>query len=54
MSQFRENVRTDGKTDGKRDGRTDGQTLFYRTLPAQAGGSKIFSSMKDIILKINL
>ena len=30
MSQFRENLQTDG--------RTDGQTLFYRTLPAEAGG----------------
>ena len=29
MSQSRENLRTDG--------RTDGQTLFYRTLPAEAG-----------------
>ena len=26
--------------DGWTDGRTDGQTLFYRTLPAEAGGSK--------------
>ena len=32
MSQFRENIRTDG--------RTDGRTLFYRTLPAEAGGPK--------------
>ena len=32
MSQFWENLWTDGKTDGR--------TLFYRTLPAQAGGSK--------------
>ena len=54
MSQFRENVRTDGKTDGRRDERTDGQTLFYRTLPAKAEGPKIFSSVKDIVLKINL
>ena len=30
MSQFRENLRTDGWTDG--------QTLFHRTLPAMAGG----------------
>ena len=30
MSQFRENLKTDG--------RMDGQTLFYRTLPAEAGG----------------
>ena len=29
MSQSQENLRTDG--------RTDGQTLFYRTLPAEAG-----------------
>ena len=32
MSQFRENLRTDG--------RTDGQALFYRTLPAEARGTK--------------
>ena len=32
MSQFWENLRTDG--------RTDGLTLFYRTLPAQAGRPK--------------
>ena len=32
MIQFKENVRTDG--------RKNGQTLFYRTLPATAGGSK--------------
>ena len=30
MSQFRENLKTDG--------RMNGQTLFYRTLPAEAGG----------------
>ena len=30
MSQSRENLRTDG--------RMDEQTLFYRTLPADAGG----------------
>ena len=36
MTQFRENLRTDGRTDGK-DGRTDGQTLFHRTLPAETG-----------------
>ena len=31
---------TDGWTDGRTDRRTDGQTLFYRTLPAAAGGPK--------------
>ena len=30
MSQFQENLQTDK--------RTDGQTLFYRSLPAEAGG----------------
>ena len=34
MRQFRESLRTDG--------RTDGQTQFFRTLPAEAGGPKIF------------
>ena len=34
MSQFHENLQTDGKTDR----RTDGQTLFYRTLPVEARG----------------
>ena len=33
MSQFQENLRTDG--------RTDGQTLFHRTLPAMVRGPKI-------------
>ena len=36
MIQFKENA----QTDGQKDRRTDGQTLFYRTLPAAAGGSK--------------
>ena len=27
--------------DRRKDGRKDGQTIFYRTLPATAGGSKI-------------
>ena len=48
MSQFRENLRTEGRTDGWRDGRTDRkmngrmdrQTLFYRILPAEAGDPK--------------
>ena len=39
MSQFQENVRNNRKMDRKTDGRTDGQTLFYRNLPATAGGS---------------
>ena len=34
MSQSWENLWTDGRTDR----RMDGQTLFYRTLPAEAGG----------------
>ena len=42
MSQFRENLRTEGRTDGRTDrrmdGRSDRQTLFYRTLPAETGG----------------
>ena len=46
MSQFCENLRTDGRIDGRMDGRKDelkdeqkdGQTLFYRTLPAKDGG----------------
>ena len=33
MSQSRE-------TYGETEGRTEGQTLFYRTLPAEAGGRK--------------
>ena len=36
MTQSRENLRRDGRTDG----RTEGRTLFYRTLPAEAGGRK--------------
>ena len=42
MSQFRENLRTDGRTDGRIDGRMNGQTLFYKTLPVEAGGPKRF------------
>ena len=46
MIQFKENTWTDGRTDGwkdgwmegQKDGRIDRQTLFYRTLPATAGG----------------
>ena len=34
MSQFRENLSTDGRTDRK----MDGHILFHRTLPATAGG----------------
>ena len=30
----------DRRTEGQKDGRMDGQTLFYRTLPATAGGPK--------------
>ena len=36
MIQFKENAQTDRRMDG--DGKMDGQTLFYRTLPATAGG----------------
>ena len=39
MSQFRENLQTDG--------RTDGQTLFYRTLPAEAGGPEKNYDMRE-------
>ena len=38
MIQFKENAWTGGRKDGRTDGRMDGQTLFYRTLPASAGG----------------
>ena len=34
MIQFKENAQTDGKMEGQKDR----QTLFYRTLPANAGG----------------
>ena len=34
MSQSQENVRTDRKANGRKNR----QTLFYRTLPAEAGG----------------
>ena len=36
--------RKDRRTDGRMDGRTEGQTLFYRTLPATAGGPIINSN----------
>ena len=38
MIQFKEIAWTDGRTDGRTEGWKDGQTLFYRTLPATAGG----------------
>ena len=37
MSQFQENLQTDGRMDRRTYGRKDGQTLFYRTLPSEAG-----------------
>ena len=36
MNQCQENLQTDRRADGK----MDGQTLFYRTLPAKAGGAE--------------
>ena len=42
MCQFPENLRTDG--------RTDRVTLFYRTLPVEAGGPKKITSKKNILL----
>ena len=38
MIQFKENTQTDGEKDRRMDGEKDRQTLFYRTLPATAGG----------------
>ena len=44
MLSFRKNYEsilrklTDRRKDGQKDGWKDGQTLFYRTLPADAGG----------------
>ena len=44
MTQFQENAQTDERTEGWNDrwtdGRTEGQTLFYRTLPTTARGTK--------------
>ena len=55
MTQFRENVQTDGRmegrtegqTEGWKDGRKDGQTLFNRTLRAISGDPK--TRMQDIV-----
>ena len=33
------------ETFGQTEGRKDGQTLFYRTLPAEAGGPNIFKNI---------
>ena len=42
MIQFKENTRTDRRTEGQKDGwkngQKDRQTIFYRSLPATAGG----------------
>ena len=35
MTQFQENARTDEMTEGRMEGQMD---IFYRTLPANAGG----------------
>ena len=43
MSQSQENLWTDGRADRRRDR----QTLFYRTLPNEAGESKNLSSASD-------
>ena len=40
MTQFQENARADGTMKGRMEGWKDGQALFYRTLPATAGGPK--------------
>ena len=54
MTQFRENVQTDGRTKGRtegrtgwKDGRQDGQTLFNRTLRAISGDPK--TRMRNIV-----
>ena len=44
MIQFKENARTEGRTEGR-----TGQILFYRILPATAGGPK-----NDLIRKLRL
>ena len=42
MIQFKENTHTDRRTEGQKDGwkngQKDRQTIFYRSLPATAGG----------------
>ena len=43
ISQSQENLWTDGRADRRRDR----QTLFYRTLPTEAGESKNLSSASD-------
>ena len=72
MIQFQENAHTDGRMDERKDGHTDvrkdgrkdrqkdGQTLFYRTLPATAGGptsicynNKINNTTSTILFLIN-
>ena len=40
MLNFRKKIMSRSRENLKTDGRTDGQTLFYRTLPAKAGGPK--------------
>ena len=44
MSHSRENLRTDGRTDE----RTDIIILFYRTLPAETGGSIIKQAITQL------
>ena len=46
MSQFGENLQTDGRTDG----RTEGQALFYRTLPAEVGGINKFKAVARLFV----
>ena len=40
-----ESQETFGQTEGRAEGWKDGQTLFYRTLPAEAGGPNMFKNI---------
>ena len=54
MSQSRENLRTDARTEAWMEGRTHGQTLFYRTLPTEAAGTKAKRFPKYMVCDIKL
>ena len=54
MNQSRENLRTDARTEARMEGRPHSQTLFYRTLPTEAGGTKVKRFPKYMVCDMKL
>ena len=49
-----EPILTDGRTEARKEGQMHGQTLFYRTLPTEAGGPKAKRFPKYIVCDMKL